>query len=346
MRSPQFLAVAALLVLLIGGAGAVWAYDASRDDRISEGVAVAGIMLGGLDRDEARAKLERSLLSALRRPVGVKARNRRYRLSAADARVTADVDAMVDEALERSRSGNVVERTWRELTGGEVEADIDPRVTYDKDAVRALVRRIDKETEREPVDAKVDFRGDGVEVVESRYGISMDWQGLEANIENALRQPNEAVRTVHARVRKVPAKVGTDEVAKKYPVLITVDRPSFTLRLFKRLRLVKSYPIALGAAGRETPGGLYEIQNKAVNPSWNVPNSDWAGELAGRVIPPGPDNPIKARWLGVYDGVGIHGTAERGSIGTNASKGCIRMLIEDVVQLYDRVPVGAPIYIA
>ena len=70
-------------------------------------------------------------------------------------------------------------------------------------------------------------------------------------------------------------------------------------------------------------------------------------DLAGQVIPGGvPENPIKARWLGVYDGVGVHGTDARGSIGTNASHGCIRMLVEDVTDLYDDVPVGAPVYIA
>jgi lipoprotein-anchoring transpeptidase ErfK/SrfK len=83
-----------------------------------------------------------------------------------------------------------------------------------------------------------------------------------------------------------------------------------------------------------------------VNPSWHVPTSDWAGELAGTVVPPGPSNPIKARWMGIYDGAGIHGTDATGSIGTAASHGCIRMLIPDVVELFDQVPVGAPVYIA
>nr|MDQ4125460.1 hypothetical protein [Actinomycetota bacterium] len=80
MRTPQFIVVAAFLVLLIGGAGAVWAYDASRGDRIAEGVRVGGIMLGGLDREAAKAKLERELLAALREPVIVKAHKRRFRL--------------------------------------------------------------------------------------------------------------------------------------------------------------------------------------------------------------------------------------------------------------------------
>ena len=347
MRSPQFLAVVVLLVLLIGGAGAVWAYDATRDDRIADGVTVGGIMLGGLDRDEAREKLERELLGALRRPVYVKARKRRYRLSAERAQVRADVDAMVDEALERSRSGNVLERTWRAVTGGEVDADVEARVTYDEDAVRALVRRIDKETERDPIDAKVDFRPDGVEVVEARPGIAMDWRNLEAKIKTALQQPSAAVRTVHARVRKVEPKVGSEEVAKKYPVLVTVDRANFKLRLFKKLKQVKEYGIAVGMVGLETPAGLYHVQNKAINPAWSVPNSAWAGSLAGQVIPGGtPQNPLKARWLGIYNGAGIHGTDATYSIGTNASHGCIRMLIPDVIELYDQVPVGAPVYIA
>jgi lipoprotein-anchoring transpeptidase ErfK/SrfK len=84
-----------------------------------------------------------------------------------------------------------------------------------------------------------------------------------------------------------------------------------------------------------------------VNPAWSVPNSDWAGSLAGTVVPGGvPENPLKARWLGIYDGAGIHGTDQTYTLGTAASHGCVRMAIPDVIELYDRVPVGAPIYIA
>jgi lipoprotein-anchoring transpeptidase ErfK/SrfK len=347
VRSVQFIVVSAVLILLIGGAVGVWAYDASRDDRIADGVTVGGIMLGGLDRDEAREKLERELLAALRRPVYVKARRRRFRLSAERARVTADVDAMVDEALARSRDGNVLQRTWRELTGGEVEADIEPRVTYDEAAVRRLVRRVDRETERKPRDAKVDFSAGKLEKVEARHGVKLDEGKLEAKVESALQQPNRTVRTVHARVRRIPAKVTTGELAKKYPIVVTVDRANFKLRLFKKLKMVREYGIAVGMVGLETPAGLYNVQNKAINPAWSVPNSAWAGSLAGQVIPGGtPQNPLKARWLGIYNGAGIHGTDATYSIGTNASHGCIRMLIPEVIELYDQVPVGAPVYIA
>ena len=43
-----------------------------------------------------------------------------------------------------------------------------------------------------------------------------------------------------------------------------------------------------------------------------------AGDLAGKVIPPGPDDPIKARWMGIFDGAGIHGTTDTASLGSAA----------------------------
>jgi lipoprotein-anchoring transpeptidase ErfK/SrfK len=128
--------------------------------------------------------------------------------------------------------------------------------------------------------------------------------------------------------------------------VVTVDRGHFTLRLFKNLKLAKTYKIAVGQVGLETPAGVYHVQNKAINPAWHVPQSDWAGALAGKVIPGGvPENPLKARWLGIFAGAGIHGTADIGSLGSAASHGCIRMAIPDVEELYDQVPVQAPVYI-
>jgi lipoprotein-anchoring transpeptidase ErfK/SrfK len=82
-----------------------------------------------------------------------------------------------------------------------------------------------------------------------------------------------------------------------------------------------------------------------VNPTWYVPNEEWAGELAGSVVPPGPENPLKARWMGFYGGAGIHGTDDLASLGTAASHGCIRMSIPDVTELYEQVSVGTPVAI-
>ncbi|TMK75144.1 MAG: L,D-transpeptidase, partial [Actinobacteria bacterium] len=152
-------------------------------------------------------------------------------------------------------------------------------------------------------------------------------------------------RKIQAPVQKTKPDVTTGELAQKYPVYLTIDRGAFQLRLWKNLQLVKTYPIAVGMQGLETPAGTYTIDDKQVNPSWHVPNDAWAGSLAGQVIPPGPEDPIKARWMGFFNGAGIHGTDETSSIGSAASHGCIRMLIPDVIELYDQVPLGTPIYI-
>ena len=104
--------------------------------------------------------------------------------------------------------------------------------------------------------------------------------------------------------------------------------------------------IAVGKAGLETSAGRYKIQEKIVNPDWHVPDSDWAGALAGRTIPAGdPQNPLEARYMGFHDGEGIHGTAELSSLGSAASHGCIRMAVPDVKQLYGQVKVGTPVFI-
>ena len=143
----------------------------------------------------------------------------------------------------------------------------------------------------------------------------------------------------------MPPAVTLAALRHRYPAYITIDRAAFTLRVYQRLRLVRTYPIAVGMQGLQTPAGLYHIQNKVVDPAWSVPNSPWAGSLAGQVIPPGPSDPLKARWMGLFNGAGIHGTDEVDSIGHAFSHGCVRMLIPDAIDLYDRVKVGTPVYI-
>jgi acyl-CoA reductase-like NAD-dependent aldehyde dehydrogenase len=96
-------------------------------------------------------------------------------------------------------------------------------------------------------------------------------------------------------------------------------------------------------------GGKPLIENSD-EVGWTAAAFDYYAEMgrnfAGRVIPPGPDDPIKSRWLGIFDGAGIHGTAEVGSLGSAASHGCIRMAIPDVEALFDQVEVGDPVFIA
>jgi lipoprotein-anchoring transpeptidase ErfK/SrfK len=177
------------------------------------------------------------------------------------------------------------------------------------------------------------------------FGRYLDVPALTASIDAALANPLAPHKLLPKR-GKVRAKVTANDLADSYGTIITVDRANHILRLFKRLKHTKSYGIAVGQAGLETPPGLFNITSRQIDPAWHVPNSPWAGSLAGSVIPGGAaNNPLKARWLGIADGVGIHGTAEDWSIGSNASHGCIRMHVSDVIDLYGRVPLGTTVLI-
>jgi hypothetical protein len=346
MRTRVVVIAVALGVLLLAGAGAVYAYDHARADRIGKGVRIGAVDVSELSPEQARAKLRAAVLDPLSRPVVVRALGKRYRLTPAQAKVAVDIDGSVRAALERTRSGSILSRTWRDLRGEKVDAELNLDIAYSKKAIAHLVERVDKAVAVPAVDASVDLEHGDVTPRKSKDGRRLLARRLKRDVRRRLLDVGPD-KTVKARTAVVEPKVTTDELAKKYPAILFVNRSAFQLTLYKNLKLAKTYGIAVGQIGLETPAGLYHIQNKAVNPAWSVPNSAWAGDLAGTVVPGGtPENPLKARWLGIFDGAGIHGTDATSSIGTAASHGCIRMLIPDVIELYDQVPVGAPIYIA
>jgi lipoprotein-anchoring transpeptidase ErfK/SrfK len=342
MRQTSFIAIATLLLLLVAGAIGMVAYDNSRKDTIAKGVRVAGVDIGGLNADRARARIREQVALPIQKPVAVTYGGKRYTLSSKDAGVHADVGGMVDEALARSRDDSIFSRVFRDVTGGKANETIAPRVTYSKLAAGRLVTRVAKDVDQPAQDAKLSFPS--LSQVDSKDGLTVDSEKLRSAVSAAIVDPDH--RVIPATVQRTKAKVTKAQLVKKYPTLLVVDRTNFKLKLYKNLQLKKAYTVAVGQQGLETPAGLYAIQNKGVNVPWNVPKSPWAGSLGGTTVPGGsPDNPLKARWLGIFDGAGIHGTDETYSLGHAASHGCVRMAIPDVIELYPQVPVKTPIYI-
>lgn len=341
-KLPTLIAIAAAA---LAGSVAMLIWDAGRGDVIARDVRVGTVDVSGMTRAQARTAIADRLLEPLDEPLIIQVAGDTFPLSAREAHITANVGAMVSTAVERSRDGGVLARTWRAISGRGVGARITPSISYSRAAVQRIVDRVRVAVSRPAKDAEVNFATADLAIRPAERGRTIDTAKLRADVQRALVSVT-ANRVLTAPIQYIEPKITDQKLAVEYPIVLTVDRGGFRLSLFKDLKRARVYPIAVGQAGLETPAGLYRIQNKAVDPAWHVPNSDWAGELAGSVIPGGaPDNPIKARWLGIYDGVGVHGTDARGSIGSNASHGCIRMLIEDVEKLYDQVPVGTPIFI-
>ncbi len=102
-------------------------------------------------------------------------------------------------------------------------------------------------------------------------------------------------------------------------------------------KVLKSFPVAIGKAGWETPKGSFKVFSMEVDPIFK-------SFKTGEYIYPGPNNPLGPRWIGIWtDGktqLGFHGTNQPKLIGRAVSHGCIRMKNEDVMKLYEKVKIG------
>ena len=334
------MAAAAATLLLLAPATA----SAQTEQRIAPGVRAGGVDLSGLLIEEAAAKLDASLAPSFARPISVNVAGRVFRLSAKEAKVRFDSLRTAKRAYYAGR--DTPPATPTPGAGGAAPGlDVPVAVSHAKQVVRDFATTVARAVYLPPRDARVNITVQHVYRQRAVFGRFLNVSELAASVDAALDTPGAAHKLLPKR-GKVSPKVNANNLADQYGTILTVDRTSHILRLFKRLKYVKSYGIAVGQAGLETPPGLFHITSRQVDPAWHVPNSPWAGSLAGSVVPGGaPDNPLKARWLGIADGVGIHGTAEDWSIGSNASHGCIRMHVSDVIDLYSRVPLGTTVLI-
>jgi len=114
---------------------------------------------------------------------------------------------------------------------------------------------------------------------------------------------------------------------------------------------VYTYPVGIGRMDWATPLGQTRLVGKEKNPSWRPPESirrehAAAGDPLPALVPPGPDNPLGryALRLGI-PGYLIHGTNKEFGVGMRVSHGCVRLLPEDIEELFGMIAVGAPVYI-
>jgi L,D-transpeptidase catalytic domain/Putative peptidoglycan binding domain len=333
------------IALTAGGAYAYY-FDSTRTDVIAVGVRIAGIDVGGLHAAEARQLVETRLAQRLSEPVHIGYGSRRFTVHPTQAGLHVDVAKMVDAAVQTSRSGGLAHRFFRDVGGQPLRKTIPLLGAVSRPHLETIVDQVARVIDRPAHNARVqpNALATGLHIVPSRPGLAVKRPMLERALTSALLS-FDGHRTIAIPTRSVAPRWWTSTLTRHYGTYILVSRETFTLRLYKNLKLAKTYRIAVGRAGLETPAGEYTINDKQINPSWHVPLSSWAGALAGRIIPPGPDDPIKSRWLGFFDGAGIHGTVDTWSIGTAASHGCIRMTIPDVEDLYPRVPLHSPIYV-
>jgi lipoprotein-anchoring transpeptidase ErfK/SrfK len=300
---------------------------------IAPGTRAGGVDVGGLTVADAAAKLRDTFSAAYSLPVRVTVAGRHFTLFPGQVGFRFDQLATARRALAAGRAA--------------AAARVPLVTSVDAARLGQRVAAIDAATTILARSATVRIRLRHMRVRPSKPGRSVVASQLAGRLSRSFRSASRARAITIDRHVVHPAVRTRDLRRGRYGTIITVDQRHFRLRLFKRLRFVKSYGVAVGQPAYPTPNGLFSITSKAVNPTWNVPDSPWAGALRNETVAGGSAaNPLKARWMGIVNGVGIHGTAESGSIGSRASHGCVRMRVPDVIDLYRRVPIGTPVLIA
>jgi len=330
----------ALLVFLgAGTAFATYRYDASAADRILPGVSVAAIDVSGMTRDEAirvvREKAEETLYADLT----VQAAGQTWIVTPASLGMTADVEVAVAHAFAAADEMSLLDRVYHRVRDVPVELSVELGFASDDAGVRTFVEQAFEEVALPAVNARFALVEDELVTRRSRMGQELETQLAVREILEALERRMDAVQVP---VRPLVPEVTTAALGRS----IVVDLSENHLYLYDRLKLVGDYPVATAAAGYETPVGTWKVVDKRENPTWYNPALDTWGADLPRLIPPGPGNPLGTRALYLNaPGIRIHGTYNSDSIGTYASHGCIRMLIDDSEELFDLVGTGARVII-
>jgi hypothetical protein len=325
MRVAALASLAAVILLALPGA-------ASAKPKLPHGTLIAGVVVGDLGPRAAAAKLKAELEPVYGRRISVRAGGRRTSVSPSQAGQFIRYTAMVDQAYKLMEQGQVVIKVplMRTIRSG---------------ALTKAIGGVGAKWYRAPRNATYKYGITRVSIRGARYGRGIDRRKLRKALVAEIRRPHEE-RIVKARFVRLRPALTVKVLKRRAGTFVSVDRGSKIVRLFKHLRVVRSYRVAVGRAGYDTPRGLHHVLSKERNPTWHVPNRPWAGNLAGQTIPPGdPRNPLKAAFISLGGGVGFHGTADLASIGSAASHGCIRMRIPDVMSLYRNVPVGTPVLV-
>lgn len=296
---------------------------------VAPDVTVSDVPVGGLTRAQATAVVREQIAKPLARRLVVAVGAKRFSVLPRDAGVSVKTGVLVARAL-RAPAG----------------ARIAVVPTLMRSAAPRLMARVQRGAYVTPRNSRVLYGVRRLRASRSRPGRKLAKPAhLEDRIAAALRSWT-APRLLRAYTEPVKPRIDARRLRAITGPIVTVSRAGRRARLFNHLRLIRTYRVAVGQPAWPTPTGLFRVRSKVVNPAWSVPNSSWAGSLAGQTIPGGSSsNPLVARWIGITSSVGFHGTNNPWSIGGAASHGCIRMYPRDVIRLYRWVRIGTPVYV-
>lgn len=184
--------------------------------------------------------------------------------------------------------------------------------------------------------------GDSLSTIGRRYDMG-GYEMVEANPGVSYSDPRPGTRIL------VPSRFVLPDTPRKG---IVINLAEMRLYYYHPDGVhVSTFPVGVGQEGWNTPLGTTTIVRKREHPTWIVPDSimknhEAHGQPIEKVWPAGPNNPLGDHALTTgMKGIVIHGSPFPKGVGVRSSHGCIRMLNEDVAQLFRMVQVGTPVNI-
>lgn len=295
-----------------------------------DGTSVSGIDLSGQNLSQARQRISRIKPE----PVVVYLDEEKILIPSRYLDIRPRAARAVSRAAEAQPSR--LERAFGMGDAPETELEW----SYQPDGVRKALLLLEREGFRAARPARYQFSGEKLGISSEQSGRELVTYGLAEKLHQAASRGGGVVL---ARTRPKRSPLTRKSLLRRDPVVLVVDKSDFKLTVYRRLEAERSFPVAIGMPGFETPEGRFQVESKAVDPAWLAP--EWSDQ-AGQLIAGGtPANPLVSRWIGIVDGVGFHGTRDTWSLGSAASHGCLRMDPGQVEELYDMVEVGTPVFI-
>ena len=337
MKWQLILIPLAILALLSG-----LLFGASQQTDFPSGQTIAMVPVGGLSANEAESKLDLKIKKPLlKRSIALDISggqtNKTDEVKISDLKINLPISGAVARASERE--GSFITRGLRQIFGYQNNTPV--VATANRRAIKSEAKKIKDDLTLAPHNAQLVLTPQGPKISSSRDGQRPI--GGQKLIEKSLRAAL-LTSTAKIEIEKTSPQITAKDLNQSLALI--VSKKTRTVRLYRGKDIIRTYGVAIGQPAYPTPRGLFAINGKQVNPVWSVPNSAWAGEMAGQVVSGGSaENPLVARWMGVVDGVGFHGTRDVETIGTAASHGCLRMRPDDIIKLYPLVREGTPVLI-
>ncbi|MCL5407443.1 MAG: L,D-transpeptidase/peptidoglycan binding protein [Patescibacteria group bacterium] len=321
---------AAFLSLALLASGMMF-FNRAYADKIYPKVMVAGVQIGGLTREQAKAKIDEKIKTLNENGPEITYNDQTLKPKLDEMGLTFDSEKLLDQAFNYGRSGSIENKIKENYTLALEGTTIELKPQIDETKFNDYLSQLAKQVEIPSVDKEVED-GTGTVISEGQDGRSADTDTLKAQIKDALAQGQGgsfalATFVTPRNTKTIYPHAQPGRYAGKY---IDVNLSEQTLYAFEGSTLVNQFLISSGVRSHPSPVGEFSVYNKTVSqlmdgPDYYLPNVPWISWFSGDYS--------------------IHGTYWHHNFGTPMSHGCINASIADAEWIFNWDDVGTPVYL-